>query len=377
MIAPVFDANRHQNFRLLLNGFGRQTFVLSSTILMLLFAFSFSELMAEEPLDKKVIGPIRADEAFAETYSLDAAVAYLDQASVDWTKSRKCFTCHTNYAYLMARPTISADHDSHQQVRKALEDMVETRWEKQGPRWDAEVVMTAAVLAINDAATTGKLHATTRKALDRMWTVQRDDGGIDWLKCDWPPMESDDEFGACMLAIAVGAAPEEYRESNEAAHGLKKLRDYFAKNRPPTVHHEAMMLWANSYLGDLVTQEERDTTIQKLLQMQSADGGWNSASLGNWERGDGLEQDTESSDGYATGFVIFVLRRSGVASENAQIKKAIAWLKSNQRESGRWYTRSLFQDNHHFLSNAGTAFAIMAIASCENVNQESDAKNDC
>jgi squalene-hopene/tetraprenyl-beta-curcumene cyclase len=44
--------------------------------------------------------------------------------------------------------------------------------------------------------------------------------------------------------------------------------------------------------------------------------------------------------------------------------KGIAWLKSNQRVSGRWFTRSLNTDNYHFMTNAGTAFAVMAIQAC-------------
>ncbi len=107
--------------------------------------------------------------------------------------------------------------DVHQEVRLELERMVEERWVKSGPRWDAEVVMSAAVLAVHDAGTTGKLHATTRKALDRMWTVQREDGGFSWLKCGWPPMESDDDFGIAMAALAVAAAPEDYVHSEGRA----------------------------------------------------------------------------------------------------------------------------------------------------------------
>jgi squalene-hopene/tetraprenyl-beta-curcumene cyclase len=54
-----------------------------------------------------------------------------------------------------------------------------------------------------------------------------------------------------------------------------------------------------------------------------------------------------------------------VASEHASLKNGITWLKSNQRESGRWHTRSLNRDNHHFISHAGTAFAIMALKACD------------
>ena len=31
-------------------------------------------------------------------------------------------------------------------------------------------------------------------------------------------------------------------------------------------------------------------------------------------------------------------------------------------ESGRWFTRSLNRDNYHFLTHAGTAFAVMALS---------------
>ncbi|MCS7046076.1 MAG: hypothetical protein NZO58_06945, partial [Gemmataceae bacterium] len=70
------------------------------------------------------------------------------------------------------------------------------------------------------------------------------------------------------------------------------------------------------------------------------------------------------SDGYATGFLIYVLRRSGVPADHPALQRGIAWLKSNQRESGRWFARSLFKDNKHYLSHAATAFAIMALAEC-------------
>jgi squalene-hopene/tetraprenyl-beta-curcumene cyclase len=52
----------------------------------------------------------------------------------------------------------------------------------------SEAVLLAAALAINDAQTTRTLHPATRRALDRMWTLQRDDGVWLWpTKCKWPP----------------------------------------------------------------------------------------------------------------------------------------------------------------------------------------------
>lgn len=307
------------------------------------------------------------DEPKAAAYSLSLANQFMDKAARDWTSSRKCFACHTNYAYLISKPHTNHGEpdDAHREVRSELESMVEQRWEKSGPRWDAEVVMSAAVLAINDAATTGNLHTTTRKALDRMWSVQREDGGFSWLKCGWPPMESDDDYGIAIAALATGAAPGNYQQTPEAQAGLAKLRTYLAKNPAPTLHHQAMLLWPESYGIKLLSAEAKQETLSKLVALQKSDGGWNSATLGNWKRGDGSEQDTETSDGYATGFVLFLLQQTGTQASDEHVVKGIAWLKNNQRASGRWHTRSLNKDSQHFLSHAGTAFSIMALAAQE------------
>jgi squalene-hopene/tetraprenyl-beta-curcumene cyclase len=338
--------------------------ILALTFVLLIVTRSSS---AEELTLDNVAPPTAnsADEPLATAFSLDNATRFLDQASLDWTKSRKCFTCHTNFSYLIARPSVSAEGTAHRQVREALEEMVEKRWETDGPRWNAEVVMSAAVLAMNDAATSGKLHATTRKALDRMWTLQRADGGFDWLKCGWPPMESDDDYGIAIAALATGTAPEDYAKNEAARAGMHKLRDYLKANPPPTLHHTAMLLWADRYGTKLLTPAERDATKDKLFALQKPDGGWSLATLGNWARGDGSEQDTSASDGYGTGFVVFVLRQAGIAADDVRLQKGVSWLKQHQRESGRWYSRSLNKDSKHFISHAGTAFAVMAIQACE------------
>ncbi len=44
---------------------------------------------------------------------------------------------------------------------------------------------------------------------------------------------------------------------------------------------------------------------------------------------------------------------------------AIAWLKSNQRESGRWWTRSLNTDSAHFITYSRTAYPLLALQMCD------------
>ena len=307
--------------------------------------------------------PNTKDEPLA-SYSLQRAAHFLDRAALDWQKTRQCFTCHTNFAYLMARPHLSADVPAHAQVRAYAEELVTQRWPEKGPRWDAEVVCAAAFLAMNDAATTGKLHPITRAALDRMWTVQREDGGWNWLKCDWPPMESDDHYGVTLAVIGAAIAPEGYAQTEAARAGLERALHYLREQPPPTLHHKAMLLWASTLIDGVLTAEQRQEVVDALLALQQPDGGWGLATLGDWVRADGSEQDKLSSDGYGTGFVIYVLRQAGLPAQNPQIQRGVAWLKANQRASGRWYTRSLHADSKHYITHAGTAFAVMALAAC-------------
>lgn len=304
------------------------------------------------------------DEPFAKEFSLDKAIHFLDSASLEWHSSRGCFACHTNYSYLTARPSVDANAPAHKTIRAAAEELVEKRWESNGPRWDAEVITSAWALAFNDAATTKKLHPVTKTALDRMWKVQREDGGFSWLKCGWPPSELDDEYGAVLALIAVGVAPENYRETEQAQAGVKKIQGYLEKTPLPSLHHKAMLVWADSYLPELMTDEQSKAVVQELLSKQLPDGGWSASSLGDFKRGDETPQQTDLSDGYGTGYVLYILRRSGIPAEDARIQNGVNWLKTHQRESGRWFARSLFKDSKHYLTHNATAFAVMALGEC-------------
>ena len=307
-----------------------------------------------------------ADEPMAHQFSARKAAQFLDQVSLNWTQERKCGTCHTNYAYMLARPVFGdRSTPAADAIRSFFEDRA-ANWDTAKPRWDTEVVATAVTLAINDAQTTGRLHSITRSALDRMWTLQQEDGAWDWLKCDWPPLESDDYYGAVFAALGVGLAPDGYSETPAARAGMEKVHKYLKENPPPNLHHKTVLLWASGRMPALMTADERAATVRDLLDRQRADGGWNLPSLGDWKRRDGTPNDSADapSDAYATGLVTYVLRQSGIASDHEALKRSVAWLRANQRESGRWFSRSVNNDKYHFIANAGTAYAVMALDAC-------------
>jgi len=308
--------------------------------------------------------PNRPDEPLRKEFSLSAAVGFLDAAALAWHKERKCFACHSDYIYLAVRPLVSHQTRAHQELRAALEHLAEHPRAKPGRIGVAEAVMVAAVLASNDAATSGKLHPATRKALDRMWTLQADDGAFPWLKGDQPPSEIDDHYGVTVAAIGAGVAPERYAETPPARAGLQKIRKYLAAHAPEHLHHRAMRLLASRYAHGIMDEPQCREVVDQFFAIQKPDGGWGLATFGNWQRCDGQPQDCESSDGYGTGFAVYVLRRAGVPADNPSIQRGLAWLKTHQRVSGRWFTRSLWKDQKHYLTHDGTAYAILALAAC-------------
>lgn len=317
--------------------------------------------------------PNSADEPFARELSFEKTGSFLDGAAQAWTREYRCGTCHTTYPYLMARAALGDENaPGLVNMRRFFEHRV-ANWDDpaeadrppEGSEGVTEVVATAATLAFHDARSTRRLHPLTRAALDRMWTVQNPEGDWNWNKHELPPLEYDDYFGAVYAAMGVGFAPDDYVQEETAQAGLSKLRRYLRERRPPNLHHQAWLMFASIRLPGLMTPDERQTTISELLAKQQSDGGWNLPSLGNWDRLDGTPNDPDAeSDGYATGLVTYFLRMAGVAQTDEPIQRAVSWLKTHQRESGRWFTRSLNADRDHYITNAGTAFAVLALEAC-------------
>ena len=109
-----------------------------------------------------------------------------------------------------------------------------------------------------------------------------------------------------------------------------------------------------------------------MLDLQRADGGWSAPSLfGDW-KGWELDDGELESDGYGTGFVIYLARLIGITTTDARIQRGIQWIKNNQRESGRWFTESIGSENPYDgnrISTAGTAMVLLALDACGEIQQ--------
>lgn len=306
-----------------------------------------------------------ADEPFAKALSAQKAAEYLDTVGVNWVHQNKCGTCHTSYAYMMGRPVLGkvTSPALEQEVRTFFDQRVAERSSR--PALPHALIL-AAVLSINDAEHHQGLMPSTREALDRVWELQGDDGAWEYPKVFYSPPLGDPYYGAVMAAIGVGQAPDHYADTPQAREGMARLRRWLASHKAPSLHHKTMLLWASLKEPALMTRADRKATIAELLALQHPDGGWALPALGAWNRRDGGANDIHApSDGYATGLVVYVLHQAGLGVRDPVIARGVAWLKSNQRESGRWFTKSINTDDKgHLISNIGTAFAVMALASC-------------
>jgi squalene-hopene/tetraprenyl-beta-curcumene cyclase len=243
-----------------------------------------------------------------------------------------------------------------------------------------EAVLNALVLASRDARQ-GELTTDTRRAFDNLWKLQftrgEGAGAWAWLHFGLAPWESDGAayYGAALAAVAVGVAPDHYAASTEVQESLALLRAYLqegAESRSP--YDRVMLLWAAAELSDLLTAEQAASIVDAVVRLQNSDGGWSLASLGSWERQDGLPTET-MSDGYATGLIAFVLQRAGVSLSHEDLRRALAWLVQNQQPGDEWRASSLNRERDpasgrgRFMSDAATAFAVLALTQADASNE--------
>lgn len=312
-----------------------------------------------------------ADEPLAKEFSKQRAVDFIEHSVTRWQTRRKCITCHTNGLHLVAAakatPLSPVLADNRTFARDYLTSYVSEGREPRGQSGAIEgLVASASFLTISEMSTERKLHPETAAALDHIWTQQDPSGAWNnWLKCHWGPFEVDDHFGVTLASIALNMTPDAYRNKPTSRQANENLRRYLTQHPPNSLHQKGMLIWASVHDPALITAEQRKSWIEQLKHLQNEDGGWTLIDLGNhdWIREDGKPHHRDS-DGYATAFSLFVLRQAGIPVNDPGIQRGLTWLKSNQRQSGRWFTHSPRRDGKHYITQAATNMALLALAAC-------------
>jgi squalene-hopene/tetraprenyl-beta-curcumene cyclase len=353
-----------------------------------------------------------ADDRPRDGWNAQAAATYLDARMDMWftnaTKLRTgdgrvaCLSCHTPMPYALARPALRrflhdskptpqesrlvdettrrvATYASHQQTNEQNDDK---KRESRG----TEAVLNALVLA-----TAAPQSAAWPNAIAELWSTQRADGAWDWLNFSLEPFETTDAVyqGAAFAAFALGSSGNRLDRPVDQEH-LGRLRGLLSGQfKAQSLYNRTWALLASSRLSGVLTSQQRDGIIADLRRAQRADGGWSLSDLGPWRWSQTTPPFvppepidtvlTGRSDGYATGLVVYALRRTGAAPMDEPVRRGLDWLRSNQGAvdvgDGHWQAwraHSLNVDREHggsrgepwrrlFMSDAATAFAVLAL----------------
>ena len=367
------------------NVFLPRTLMLSGWILTVTF-FGASSAIAQEDyqyrFDDILIAPASVDEPMIERFSAKKAIEYVDRGSAAWTGERGCVACHTNGTYSVVRPALSKHFgtppaESREFLVKYLGELkAMERDEQLKSVRPAQAIFIAAGLAEWDAHVAKTLSPETDEALRFVFDLQQENGAWGTVDC-WPPFESDAYHEATVAAMAVGTAPGYLANLTDETlkTAIERLKNYLRTETPPHDYGRACLLWASARVPDLLDDAKKQELIATLSGHQREDGGWSIRTFsapeawGNGRRAEKLRSEpafeNPPSDGHQTGLAIVVLREAGVPTDDPRIQRGVAWLLRNQRQSGRWWTRSLNTDKWHFITYSGSAYPLLALSLCD------------
>ena len=341
---------------------------------------------AQEPAPQYEAGDVKvpaaaSDEPIRDTFSLEAAIDYLEKGSLAWSRKRNCVACHTNGTYMQLRPELTPllgkpTAEMREFYVKRLGQLSRANIDvlKKGLK-PTQVAYLATGLASWDAYVTGELSEETKAGLDLMLKVQSEDGSWNNIDC-WPPFESSSYHGATVAAMALATAPG-YLDllAKEGRDGqVEKLKTYLRETKPPHDYGRLLLLWTSTRMDGLLSTEQQQEIVQMIFSHQREDGGWSVRTFatpetwGGGGRAEKLRSEPEfkvpPSDGHQTGLAVMVLRDAGVNANDPRIEKAVNWILANQRQSGRWWTRSLNTDTYHFITYSGSMYPLVALYKC-------------
>ncbi|MGV3662194.1 MAG: hypothetical protein ACO1TE_18555 [Prosthecobacter sp.] len=325
--------------------------------------------------------------------TIQAASKYLDDGAVTWVREKSCINCHTTGPYMAERPALSAllgrpneeiQADFITSIPAPANDS-----QKAKKRVGASTSVWCTMgLAEWDKHVTGKLSEHTGRALREMMTRQADNGSfVSTGEVEIPHITTDFEL-TLQAARAITAAPGWLAGLKDAdlLARVEKMKVFLRDSKPRNDYEHILRLQLASTLPDLVTEGEAKGAMVLLSQKQHPDGGWSLRDMSatdNWRTPMSEfvlklipslpDAARPESDPYMTAFAIVLMRQNNVPAKDGRIQRGIAWLKREQRVSGRWWMHSLYRGNYHYITYIATAQAMKALALCGELDVVKDS----
>lgn len=327
-------------------------------------------------LNELAVPRAASDEPFIGKFSPRKALDYLEKGALVWVRQAGCVSCHTAGTYMLVRPQLARFGPPSAEVRDFFVRQLDF-FDTKPPEWfkaanPQQVIYTAAGLAEYDARVGGKLSEPTARAIEKMLSVQLASGTWEHDNC-WPPLESSGFHAATIAARAIAVAPGwlERQHTDGIRQAVERLTRYLRGNNSQNDYDRVSLLWTAAQMPDLIDKHRRGELVEMVRGRQNKDGGWSLRTFAKpeeWGRGnrvDRLRAEPEftapASDGHMTGLALLALLDNGVSPKDATVRRGIRWLRANQRESGRWWTRSLNTDKWNYITYSGSAYALLAL----------------
>jgi squalene-hopene/tetraprenyl-beta-curcumene cyclase len=324
-----------------------------------------------------------ADEAKIKEFgpaSVLMAKQYLDDGAHTWVREKSCVACHTTGVYMSERPTVTRwlgppSTEVRDDFVAAVPAADATR--DQGPIMS---VWRSLGLASWDKHVTGQLSEPTSRSLT--WTLKavRADGSLATYKeVEIPYITTDFEL-TVQAARAIADAPGWLVDQKDAAtlERVQRMQRYLQAHAPINDFELALKLELAASMPSLVPETMKQAAIAMLWRQQQTDGGWSTrrfSDIMKWHAQVDAEvatmlrsepdADSPGSDAYMTATAIVLLREVGIPASDPRLVRAVDWLKSGQRVSGRWWMKSLFRDTYHYSTYISTAKVLRALAICD------------
>jgi squalene-hopene/tetraprenyl-beta-curcumene cyclase len=337
-----------------------------------------------------------ADEPKVQTFNADtvrAAVKYLDDGAMCWVREKSCVNCHTTGPYMAERPALmkllgKPKDEVLADFIGSIPDKPSEESEKNGVKYFPGSYMSVwrtVGLAEWDQHITEKLSENTERSLRDMMMRQSDDGSfITYGEVEIPHITTHFEL-TLQAARAVTAAPGWLAglKDEDLLRRVSKMKDFLRESKPRNDYERVLRLQLTDYMPELVPPTERAAAIQLLSQKQLPDGGWSLRRMSDTRNWSHLMTDTvikliegqpdaasPNSDPYMTAFAIVLMRQIDIPANDERIRRGIAWLKREQRVSGRWWMQSLYRGNYQYITYIATCQALKALALCDEIPQQ-------
>lgn len=305
-----------------------------------LAAFSAALGLASESFaDERASIPSATTEQIQR--SVERAVGYLRAESADWLNTRKCAACHHVPMPLWALR--EAERRGYEIDRKFVEDATESLLgdadklrasrifpnpadppdpRPQGRGLNMGLPFLAVAARSSPSLSEGQKQSLNLIA-DEIVNKQQPDGSWEFFATlRRPPINESQTTDAAWIIMALeGETGHDAPESRRTA--LSKAIAWLDAAPPSHDHQdEALRVLMGARAGR--SREMMQDTIDALLGLQRADGGWSQT------------VPEPRSDAFATGQTLYALSLAGYPAERPEIKRGIDFLVAIQAPDGSW-----------------------------------------